>query len=292
MTTFTRNTNAMSKILVTGGSGFVGLALVAHLKELGHNVKNIDLVLGHDILQLYTPDQLEMRKHEFCPDYIVHLAAWPRVGRSIEDPTGTMLNNVMSTSCMLNFAKYCNVERFVFAGSSSAAGDGYMPLSPYALQKLTSEIECKLYTDLFNLDTATMRYFNVYDERHISRDKHGTLISKIRGHIKDKTPLTIFGDGSVRRDMAYLQDVVKATTHILLHARKTEGMTFDVGTGSNWSVADVVSYAKTLNPDLEVRYETARQGDMRYTKADTTMLREFGYNIETPIHLGLLKAFT
>ena len=282
----------MAKILLTGGSGFVGTHMYCHLLDLGHNVRNIDLALGHDILTLYDPDQLHRRKEEFCPDYIVHLASFPRVGLSIEDPVRTMFNNVVSTSFMLNFAKYCNVRRFVFAGSSSVTGDGNMPLSPYALQKLTSEMECKLYNNLYNVDTATMRYFNVYDNMHVSRDKFGTLISKIRGHIKDRTTLQIYGDGSVRRDMAYIDDVVQSTCHILFHERKTNGMTFDVGTGNNWSVNEVVSYAKHFAPHLEVEYKSARKGDMKNTKADLTALREYGYEVEYPIHIGLMKAFS
>lgn len=281
----------MAKILLTGGSGFVGKHMYQHLLDLGHHVKNIDLALGYDILSLYDPDQLHYRKEEFDPDYIVHLASFPRVGLSIEDPVRTMFNNVVSTSFMLNFARYCNVERFVFAGSSSVVGDGNMPLSPYALQKLTSEMECKLYSTLYKVDTATMRYFNVYSDDHTSRDLHGTLVSKIRGHIEDQTPLQIYGDGSVRRDMAYIDDVVRSTCHILFHPQKTEGKTFDVGTGNNWSVNEVVSYAKHFHPDLQVEYQTSRKGDMRATKADLRALRDYGYEITTPIHIGLMRAF-
>ena len=134
----------MASCLVTGYKGYIGQALYWRLINLGHDVVGVDYRDDDswDIL-----NGLERIEH-YDFDYVFHLACIPRVAYSVEQPVHTMMNNVLSTSIVLDFAKRKNVKRVIYSGSSSVVGNGDGPASPYALQKLTSEIETKLYSDL------------------------------------------------------------------------------------------------------------------------------------------------
>ena len=157
----------MAKCLVTGHKGYIGSRLFKKLKALGHEVEGIDLVDGKDInsLQgLLEADHGKFHPHwtNFGAEYIFHLACIPRVAYSIDEPVKTMKNNVLAGSNVLNFARKTGVKRVIYSSSSSIVGNGNGPASPYALQKMTTEIECKLYSELYGLDTVSLRYFNVY----------------------------------------------------------------------------------------------------------------------------------
>ena len=134
----------MSKCLVTGHRGFIGTALYSRLSDLGHEVMGIDLKEGNDILEVLHHDSIEQKYLDFSPDYVFHLACIPRVAYSVEHPVETMKNNVLAGSLTLNYARKVNAKRVIYAGSSSVIGNGSGPASPYALQKLITENECKI----------------------------------------------------------------------------------------------------------------------------------------------------
>ena len=154
----------MSKCLVTGHKGYIGSHLVKELQDLGHEVVGID---SNDpdtgsIQDVLSDPILRERFEKFQPEYIFHLACWPRVEYSIDEPLKTMQNNVIAGSMILDFAKKVKCKRFIYSSSSSVVGDGNGPESPYALQKYATEIEATLYCKLYNIDTVSLRYFNVY----------------------------------------------------------------------------------------------------------------------------------
>ena len=121
-----------------------------------------------------------------------------------------MRNNVLLTSIVLDYAKRNNVKRVIYSGSSSVVGNGDGPTSPYALQKLTSELETKLYSQLYGLDTVTLRYFNVYSEDQEVTGPYATAVANWMHYIKNNKNPYITGDGEQRRDMLYVHDAVSA----------------------------------------------------------------------------------
>ena len=160
----------MARCIVTGHKGYIGSKLFDKLRELGHEVVGIDLeqFISADVTQILREDRdgkFHPHYFNFEPEYIFHMACWPRIGHCIEKPVETMSNNVMAGSIVLNFARKCkSVKRVIYSSSSSIYGNGQGPTNPYALQKLVTEMECKIYADLYGLDTISLRYFNVYSE--------------------------------------------------------------------------------------------------------------------------------
>ena len=286
----------MSRCLVTGHKGYIGSNLYRELKSLGHDVVGIDLreEIPKDILQYLKED------HEGCfhpyftsfqPEYIFHLACIPRVAYSVENPVETMYNNVLTTSYVLNFARKNNVKRVIYSGSSSVVGNGDGPNSPYGLQKLISEKECKLYSDLYNLDTVTLRYFNVYSPCQTVDGPYATAIANWMDSIKNGKDPYITGDGEQRRDMAFLDDVVSANIFAMEHEGDFKGEHFDVGTGSNISLNEIKDIVLLHNPDVNFRYVEERNGDVMYTKADMKYLNELGWSPKTSIQKGINRCF-
>ena len=144
------------KVLVTGHKGYIGSRLYKDLKRLGHDVSGIDLKDGVDILYCLPDESF---------DYVFHLAAMPKVSFCMTNPAYTMRQNVFVTSTLLEWAKDHDVKRVIFSSSAAVYGnvDGF-PSSPYGLHKLMSEMECRLFSKLYGLDTVCLRYFNVYSE--------------------------------------------------------------------------------------------------------------------------------
>ena len=159
----------MARCLVTGHKGYIGGKLFKALGDLGNDVVGIDLKDENDINSLkglVEDNSGNFHPHwfNFEPEYIFHLACIPRLGYCIEHPVSTMKNNVLAGSNVLNFARKVGAKRVIYSSSSSVSGNGAGPTSPYALQKLTTEIEAKIYSDIYGIDTVSLRYFNVYSE--------------------------------------------------------------------------------------------------------------------------------
>ena len=215
----TRGREKMAKCLVTGHRGYIGSRLYKKLEELGHEVQGIDIQPdeyenpGHNILRFLeegTNGRFHPHYWNFKPEYVFHLACIPRVAYSVEEPVITMKNNILCTSNVLNFARKVGVKRVIYSGSSSVNGNGDGPTNPYGLQKLISEMECKLYSELYGVDTVSLRYFNVYSEDQKASGPYATAISNFMQHIRDGKNPFITGDGEQRRDMAHVEDVVSA----------------------------------------------------------------------------------
>ena len=275
----------MARCLVTGYKGFIGSVLYTKLLELGHEVQGIDLKDEEDILDGLTEYE------EFSPEYIFHLACIPRVPYSIKEPVFTMINNVVATSVVLNFAKKVGAKRVIYSGSSSVVGDGTGPNSPYGLQKLISEMECKLYTKLFGIDTVTLRYFNVYSKDQKVTGPYATAIANWMHYIKLKKRPYITGDGEQRRDMLHVSDAVSANIFAMEHEEDFNGETFDVGTGTNISLNEVKEIVNEHFSDVDFEYRESREGDVLYTKADTKPLESLGWKTNVSIVDGVSGCF-
>ena len=207
----------MIRCLVTGHKGYIGSHLYEKLKQLGHVVQGIDLkeLYGRDINSLQglkEDDRGNFHPYfwNFRPEYIFHLACIPRVGYSIDEPVKSMKNNVIAGSNVLNFARKVGAKRVIYSSSSSISGNGYGPTNPYALQKMTTEIETKLYSELYGLDTVSLRYFNVYSKDQPADGPYATAISNWMKYIKNGKNPFITGEGDQRRDMLHVTDAVSA----------------------------------------------------------------------------------
>tara|TARA_B100000287_G_scaffold200453_1_gene189292 strand:- start:2285 stop:3124 length:840 start_codon:yes stop_codon:yes gene_type:complete len=275
----------MSRCLVTGHKGYIGTHLHKKLEELGHEVRGIDLLEEEDIL-----DGLD-HLIDFAPEYIFHLACIPRVAYSVEQPVHTAINNIISTSIVLDFAKKVGAKRVIYSGSSSVIGNGEGPTSPYALQKLTSELETKLYSQLYGIDTVTLRYFNVYSEDQTASGPYATAVCNWMHHIKAGKNPFITGDGIQRRDMLYVHDAVSANIFAMEYDGQFDGKTFDAGTGDNISLNEMKEIVLEYCPQVVFDYVAPRPGDVMYTKANTSSLAELGWKVKMPIEDGIRKCF-
>mgnify|MGYP003644591633 CR=1 FL=1 len=287
----------MARCLVTGHRGYIGSRLYKRLQELGHEVQGIDLVEEHDInkdLREYNePMKGQFHPHyfNFKPEYIFHLACIPRVAYSVEEPVATMENNVLCTSNVLNFARKVGAKRVVYSGSSSVNGNGNGPTSPYGLQKLVSELECKLYSELYGVDTVSLRYFNVYSEDQQATGPYATAISNFMQYIRDNKNPFISGDGSQRRDMLYVHDAVAANVFAMKYEGSFDGQNYDVGTGTNISLNEVKEIVHEHFPEVVFDYVEERKGDVHITCAETSPLMELGWRTEVSVQKGINNCY-
>ena len=254
------------RAIVTGGAGFIGSNLVDRLINDGHDVIIIDnLSTGKEKninpkAKFYRKDITQMRRgSDFTifegVDVVFHTAASARVQPSIEDPISFNDVNVSGT---LNLLKACvdyGVKRFVFSSSSSVYGDtdtfptpensSLKPMSPYALQKLIGEQYCKLFSELYDLETVCLRYFNVYGERQSTEGAYTLVMGRFAQQLLDGKPMTIRGDGEQRRDFTYVGDVVEAnmlsSTNTEMYTDDVKCRAFNIGNGDNRSVNDIAN---------------------------------------------------
>ncbi len=290
----------MAKCLVTGHRGYIGSRLFAELIKQGHEVLGIDIkpddrgLDGHDINTSLREDgegKFHPDYYNFKPEYIFHLACIPRVAYSVENPVETMLNNVMCTTNVLNFARKVGAKRVIYSGSSSVVGNGEGPTSPYGLQKLISEMESKLYSDLYGVDTVTLRYFNVYSKDQKAEGPYATAISNWMRFIRENKSPFITGDGEQRRDMLHVSDAVAANIFAMNSEDPFKGETFDAGTGTNISLNEVKEIVQEYFPEVDFKYVDERPGDVMLTRANTQPLVQRGWGVKVSVKQGISDCF-
>lgn len=247
------------KYLITGGLGFIGSNLVDYLLDNGHEVLVVDdLSTGKESYKNPKATYCKYSITEFDHmvditkgiDGIFHVAAWARLQRSIDDPLGTNNSNITGTLTLLQAARLNNVKRFVFSSSSSVYGqqeEAIMtesmqpsPLHPYALQKLTGEMYCAMFSRLFGINTVILRYFNVYGPRQIIEGDYALVIGKFLRQKKNHEKMTIYGDGEQTRAYTHVTDVVRANLMAMeMQMNKGESQTFNIGTDRETSVNEI-----------------------------------------------------
>lgn len=250
----------MTKSLVTGGSGFIGSHIVDKLVSLRHSVIVIDNESANNE-QFYKNSAAEYYKIDIRDydstrdlydqvDYVFHLAAESRLQPAIENPIDAIDRNCVGTCTVLQCAREANVKRVVYSSTSSGYGNNPHPnvetqpddcLNPYSASKIAAEKFCKMYYDLYGLETISLRYFNVYGDRAPKLGQYAPVIAIFNRQKESNESLTIIGDGSQRRDFIHVSDVVEAN---ILAATTTVdsqylGQVFNVGSGSNFSVKEI-----------------------------------------------------
>ena len=285
----------MAKCLVTGHKGYIGSRLFNELKKNGHEVRGIDLQDGHNINQdlFHGEDKKSFHPeyYNFKPEYIFHLAYIPRVAYSIENPVETTKNNILCTTNVLNFAKAVKAKRVIFSSSSSVVGDGDGPISPYALQKLYDEMQCRLWSKIYGLDTVSLRYFNVYSEDQQAKTTYATAIANWMHHIReDKIPF-LNGEGENRRDMLHVNDAVSVNIFAMNYDGLFAGKSYDVGTGTNISLNEAINIIHNYFPKVEFEKRPPRKGDVLLTRAKTSDLEKIGWKSTVDINSGINSCF-
>ena len=242
----------MQKVIVTGGAGFIGSHVVDTLIKQGIEViilDNLSTGKKENINPKATFIECDLTKDKPLfrdVDVVFHLAATPQVQYSMENPTDN--NNIDSLINILELSKKSGVKRFIFSSSSSVYGNpNYVPinenhptnpLSPYALHKLVGEQYCKLYSEVYDLDTVCLRYFNVYGDR-MNNEGYKLVFPIFKEQMLNNKPLTINNDGKQRRDFIHVDDIVNANILCANSTKKLNGDIFNVGTGKSYSVNEV-----------------------------------------------------
>lgn len=219
----------MTKIVVTGGAGFIGSHLVDSLIQEGNEVVIIDnLSTGYKkninshahFVNVDIRDFKSLKETTKGIDILYHLAALPRIQKSIDNPLLTSEVNIQGTINILESCRLNMVRRVIFTSSSSVYGSSkklpltedqlLSPASPYALQKCVAEEYCKLYSHLYGLDTVILRLFSVYGPRQAGEEKYATAVGKFIHLHKQKKSLPIYGSGTQKRDFTHVTDVTNA----------------------------------------------------------------------------------
>ena len=301
----------MAHYLVTGGAGFIGSHLAEELVRRGERVRVVDsLITGkrHNLAHIPRVEFIEgdladpavAQRAVAGVDYVLHQAAIPSVPRSVQDPVTSHRANVDASLNVLVAARDAGVKRVVYAGSSSAYGNAptlpkvetmpAAPLSPYALQKFMAEEYCRLFRQLYGLETVTTRYFNVFGPRQDPSSPYSGVISLFVSALVEGRQPTIYGDGGHTRDFTYVANVVDGVLRACT-APAASGEVINVATGGRISLNDLFTTLRDLiGAQVEPIYAESRAGDVRDSQADISKARRLlAYEPIVDFHDGLKK---
>ena len=304
----------MARFLITGIAGFIGSTLAHRLVAEGHAVSGIDnLSTGNlenlaDIRSQIDFKQIDLRDaaalRDVCRgvEFILHQGALASVPRSVKNPLESHESNINGTLNLLLAARDAGVHRIVYAASSSAYGDQPtqpkhegmlpMPLSPYAVQKLTCEYYIQSFHRSYGLEGICLRYFNIFGPRQAADSPYSGVIAQfIYKMMEGKTP-TIFGDGLTSRDFTFVDNAVNANL-LACHAPKqyATGRVYNVGTGKSRTLNDVYQgIAKALDFKQQPQYGPERVGDVKHSLANIERAqKDLGYEPKADFYEGLQK---
>lgn len=303
------------RVLVTGGAGFIGSHLVDRLLAEGAAVRVLDnLATGHRHNLAHVIDDIDYHEADLRNfpmlaqvvddiDLIYHQAALASVPRSVNDPQTTFDVNVTGTLNLLVAARDAGVRRVVFASSSSVYGDSPIspkhealtpnPLSPYAISKLSGEQLCTVFNNLYDIETVSLRYFNVFGPRQDPDSPYAAVTPKfIRALMSGERPV-IYGDGEQSRGFTYISDVVEGNMlagHVPEAAGKVLNLASDTSVTVNHALALI---ARELGVEPDPDFQPPRRGDIRDSLADIARAREIlGFELRTPYEQGVQQTVT
>ena len=295
------------KVVVTGGAGFIGSNLAEELLKKHEvtvidnlstgRIKNLDQIIDKINFIEGSITDLDLLKEAFSgADTVFHQAAIPSVQRSVDNPIASNEANVEGTLKVLVAARDCNVRKVVYASSSSAYGDTPTlpkieemmpnPKSPYAISKLAGEYYCRVFSEVYGLKTACLRYFNVYGPRQNPESQYAAVIPRFITRVLAHEPPVIYGDGKQTRDFTFVKDVVKA--NILAMQSPAEGV-FNIACGQRVSLNELAGKIMEITGiKLDLIYDKPRQGDVRDSLADISSAGDrLGYKPDFDLNMGL-----
>jgi nucleoside-diphosphate-sugar epimerase len=287
-----------TKVLVTGGAGFIGSNLTEELIRQGAKVVILDnLVTGFkenleeikgdfDFIEGDINDDDKLKKSLEGVEIVFHQAALPSVPRSVDNPAETHQACVNGTFNLLSKSKENKVRRVIYAASSSAYGNQKilpkvetmlpMPLSPYAGAKLMGEYYCQIFSQVYGLETLCLRYFNVFGPRQNPSSQYSGVISRFIDSLMSGAKPVIYGDGEQSRDFTFIANVVNAN---LKAATTTKGIgeVINVANGERTTLNELLNVLKKItgNPAAEAEYLNERTGDVKHSQADNTKAKMY-----------------
>jgi len=299
----------MKRAVVTGGAGFIGSNLCKELISRGYDVtilddlstgkkSNIESILDKKAAQFVEGSIMDvplLQKLFHNSDFVFHLAAIPSVSRSIENPLGTHNINVNGTLNVLIAANSSHVKKVIYASSSSVYGDTPTlpkvevmtpdPQSPYAVSKLAGEYYCRVFSKVYNLPTACLRYFNVFGPYQDEKSQYAAVIPRFISKVLSGNAPIIFGDGEQTRDFTFVKDAVAAN---VLAAESDASGVFNIGTGYRISINELARVINKLaGANLAPIHEKPRIGDIRDSLADIKKASTFGFRPTHHIEEGI-----
>ena len=295
---------------MTGGAGFIGSSLVRALVARGSHVHVIDNLSTGKLDNLEeVADDITVHELDVC-DYkriapviagserVFHLGALPSVPLSISEPVPSHNSNINGTFNVLRAAMEGDAGRVVYAASSSAYGDTEVlpksesqlprPKSPYAVQKLVGEYYATAFSECYDLETVSLRFFNVYGPRQDPSSVYSGVLSKFLTALIERRSPTIYGDGEQSRDFTYVEDVVELVLKAS-EANDVSGKMFNAGNGNRYTLNETWDLLQRIEGvNLPPIYEPPRPGDVRHSQADTTAaVKELGHAPRFTFEQGL-----
>lgn len=303
----------MPTALVTGVAGFIGSNLAAELHDRGYTVRGID---NFETGRKRNLDRLDdnidfefvegdIRNAELLAEltegveYLFHQAAVPSVPRSVDDPVTSTDANCTGTATVLDAARHAGVDTVVVASSSSVYGSSgtlpkvetmtERPESPYALSKYYTEKLAIQFSDLYEIDTVALRYFNIFGPDQDPNGEYAAVIPKFIDLMLDGNQPVIYGDGEQSRDFTYIDNAVQA--NILAAEGDVTGEAFNVACGGRVTINELVEHLNTeLGTDIEPQYDSPRPGDVPHSHADISKANELlGYEPAVGFQDGLKR---
>ena len=304
----------MARYLITGIAGFIGSTLAHTLVEQGHEVRGIDnlstgslenlAAIRRDISfeKMDLQDLAGVKAACEGADYVLHQGALASVPRSVADPITSHESNINGTLNLLIAARDAKVRRVVYAASSSAYGDQPtqpkqedmlpMPLSPYAVQKLTCEYYIQSFYRAYGLEGICLRYFNIFGPRQAADSPYSGVIAQFTYKMMAGETPTIFGDGLTSRDFNYVDNAVSANLlACVAPSAVATGRVFNIGTGKSQTLNEVyAAIAEQLGFTGKPKYGPPREGDIRHSLANIERAtQELGYQPKVQFREGLRK---
>jgi len=301
--------------LITGGAGFVGSHIATALVDAGARVRVVDDLstgylknLSHieskiDFIEGSVGDTATLERALTDVEWVFHEAAIPSVPRSVDRPRESHDASVNATFALLLAARDHKVRRLVYAASSSAYGDQPelpkredmkpAPLSPYAVGKLVGEYYGQVFTNVYGLETVSLRYFNVFGPRQDPGSQYSGVISRFMSALVNGEQPIIYGDGEQSRDFTFVSNVVDANLRAAESADAV-GKVINVANGRQVTLNELLEIMKNVTgkSTAEARYEPLRVGDVRHSLADISLARSLlGYEPRVGLEEGLRLTF-
>jgi UDP-glucose 4-epimerase len=283
------------KILVTGGAGFIGSHIVEHFQGRAE-VRVLDNLrsghrhnlagLPHEFIEGSILDREIVRRAMQGVDYVFHLAAMISVPESMQKPIECNEINVTGTLVVLEEAARAKVKKLLLSSSAAIYGDNPAtpkletmlpePKSPYAITKLDGEYYCRISTDEGRLQTACLRYFNVFGPRQDPKSQYAAAVPIFIDRAMKNEPITIHGDGEQTRDFVFVKDIVAANVFLATQSAATG--VFNVAGGRRTSIKYLCAMIRTLTGShSEVRHAPERAGDVKHSLASVDKLHAAGF---------------